>query len=418
HAQTVNDLPIRMYGVIPINVEDKNTILKPQIKIADVIRPEQNNTITVSEAAGKKFSYVIAVVDDGLLDLTRFKTPNPHNTFFAKEALGVKSWDVYDDVIGAFGSQIQRILTIGGDAEAELASKTRRANRFKPVVQFMGPFQYSGASKTHSFALPPYMGSVRVMVIAAGDNAYGMAEKTVTVKKPLMMLATMPRVLGPSEELKIPVTVFATDNSIKNVSLSLQSNPFIEASGSQNISFSKTGEQVVYFNAKVKPNIGVGKVKIIASSGNEKDVSEIEIDIRNPNQPVTQVTEITLQPAQSWNNVIAMVGDDNSSKATLEISSIPAINLQKRLSYLIQYPHGCIEQTTSSVFPQLVLSQLMDLSDNRKKEINKNIQAGIQKLQNFQQSDGGFSYWPGSGYSDEWGSNYAGHFLLEASARG
>ncbi|CAN5588609.1 MG2 domain-containing protein [soil metagenome] len=418
HAQTVNDLPIRMYGVIPIMVEDKNTLLKPVIKMADAIKPEQKSTITISEASNKTMTYVIALVDEGLLDLTRFKTPNPHDAFFAKEALGVKSWDVYDDVIGAWGAELQRILTIGGDGEAELSSKTRRANRFKPVVQFMGPFKISGGSKTHDFTLPPYMGSIKAMVIAAGDNAYGMAEKAVKVKKPLMLLATMPRVLGPNEELKIPVTVFATENNIRNVSLSLQSNPFIQAGGTQNISFTGTGEQLVYFTAKVKPNTGIGTIKIIATAGKEQSVTEVEIDIRNPNPPVTQVTEATLQAGQSWNSTVAMIGDASTSKAVLEISSIPAINLEKRLSYLIQYPHGCIEQTTSSVFPQLVLNQLMDLTDKDKGRIDANVRAGIAKLNNFQQSDGGFSYWPGGDYSDEWGSNYAGHFLVEASARG
>lgn len=418
HAQTINDLPIRMYGVIPVSVEDKNTVLKPVIKIADVIRPEQNTAVTVSEANGKSMTYVIAVVDEGLLDLTRFKTPNPHDAFYAKEALGVKSWDVYDYVIGAWGGELERILTIGGDGEAELASKTRRANRFIPVVKFMGPFKLSGGSKTHNFTLPPYMGSVRMMVIAKGDHAYGMAEKAVTVKKPLMLLATLPRVLGPSEELKIPVTVFATDNNIKNVSLTLQSNPFIEAGGTQNVSFSNTGEQLVYFNAKVKSNTGIGKVKIVASSGKEQATYEVEIDIRNANPYTTQTTESTLQPGQSWNSTVAMIGESSTSKAVLEISSIPSINLEQRLNYLIQYPHGCIEQTTSSVFPQLALNQLMELNDQRKAAIDRNIRAGIQKLQNFQTSDGGFSYWPGNSESDEWGSNYAGHFLLEASAKG
>lgn len=174
----------------------------------DVIRPEQQNTITVSEASGKDMTYVIALVDEGLLDLTRYKTPDPHKAFYAKEALGVKSWDVFDFVIGAWNGDLERILTIGGDSEADEPGK-KKANRFKPVVQFMGPFTTNGSSKTNSFTLPAYMGSVRVMVIAANKGAYGFAEKAVAVKKPLMLLPTMPRVVGPSEQIKIPVTVFA-----------------------------------------------------------------------------------------------------------------------------------------------------------------------------------------------------------------
>ena len=88
------------------------------------------------------------------------------------------------------------------------------------------------------------------------------------------------------------------------------------------------------------------------------------------------------------------------------------------MDYLIEYPHGCIEQTTSAVFPQLVLNQLTDLDDYRKAQVDKNIKAGIARLQNFQRPDGGFSYWPGEIESDEWGTNYAGHFLLEAQNNG
>lgn len=418
HAQTVNDLPIRMYGVLPIMVEDKNTVLKPVIKMPDVIRPEEKTSITVAEATGRRMTYVIAVVDEGLLDLTRFKTPDPHTAFYAKEALGVKSWDLYDDVIGAWGGSLQRILTIGGDAEAELASKTRRANRFKPVVQFLGPFTTSGKGTTHSFTLPPYMGSVRTMVIAAGDNACGFAEKAVQVKKPLMLLATLPRVLGPGEELKIPVTVFATDPSIRSVSVQLQSNPFLQAGGAQTIPINGSGEQLVYFTAKVNNTTGVGKVKITATSGSLTATTETELDIRNPNPPVTQVVSAVLQPGQSMNQQVSMIGDAAGAQAVVELSSIPPINLQKRLQYLITYPHGCIEQTVSALFPQLVLHQFMELSEAQTKKIDANIRAGIQKLLNFQQPDGGFSYWPGSSTSDEWGSSYAGHFLLEAQARG
>ncbi|MFY7965098.1 MAG: alpha-2-macroglobulin family protein [Chitinophagaceae bacterium] len=419
HAQTINDLPIRMYGVIPIEVEDKNTILKPVIKINDIIRPEEKTSITVSEQSGKSMTYCIAIVDDGLLDLTHFKTPNPHDAFYAKEALGVKSWDVYDYVIGAWGGQLDRILTIGGDAEGDDASKGRRANRFKPIVQYYGPFKSNGSSKTHNFTLPNYMGSVRAMVIAAGNGAYGAAEKSVKVKKPLMVLATMPRVLGPAEDLKIPVTVFATENNIKNVTVSIQSNPMIETvTGSNNIKFDKMGEQVVYLNAKVKNAVGMGKIKVVATSGGNTSYHEIEIDVRNPNPHTTQVTEYTLQAGQSFTSTVTMIGDANSSKATIEVSSIPAINLQKRLSYLIQYPHGCIEQTTSSVFPQLALNGLMELNDKQKADIDKNIRVAIQKIQNFQTSNGGFSYWPGNMDADEWGTNYAGHFLIEAGNKG
>ena len=418
HAQTINDLPIRMYGVIPIEVEDKENILKPVIKIADVIKPEQNNIVSVSEENNRPFNYVIAIVDDGLLDLTQFKTPNPYNAFYAKEALGIKSWDVYDYVIGAWGSELERILTIGGDAEALLAAKTRRANRFKPVVKFLGPFKYEGGTQSHHFELPPYMGSVRAMVIAANNGAYGVAEKTVTVKKPLMLFTTIPRVLAPNEEFRLPVTVFATDNAIKTVKILVHTNGLVDVVNTQDLNFTASGEQTVYLTGKVKSNTGIAKIKVTAQSGSEETSSEVELDVRNPNPQITQVTDITLKPGETYTGSVSVIGDGVGSKATLELSSIPGINLEKRLSYLIQYPYGCIEQMTSTAFSQLVLNDLIELTKDQKTDIYKNIQNSIQKLQNFQTEEGGFSYWPLQGKSDEWGSNYAGNFLMECSQKG
>jgi uncharacterized protein YfaS (alpha-2-macroglobulin family) len=420
HAQTLNDLPIRMYGVIPVFVEDKNTILNPVITMPSTIKPEQQSSITVSEKNGKAMTYCIAIVDEGLLDLTKFKTPDPHSYFYAREALGVKSWDLYDYIIGAWGGDLDRILTIGGDQEAT-AAKQKKANRFKPVVQYLGPFHLEdGESQTHTFTLPQYIGSVRAMVVAADHGSYGNAEKTVSVKKPLMILATMPRVLGPTETIKLPVTVFAMEKNVKDVTVSLQSNPFLEVVGAatQTVSFTEPGEQQVYFDVTVKQNIGVGKVKVSATSGSEKADCDIELDIRNPNPPVTSVSQKLLAANEQWTTVAAPIGVAATSKATLEISSVPPMNLEKRLDYLIEYPYGCIEQTTSAIFPQLVLNQLTDLDDYRKSLVDRNIKSGIIKIQDFQRNDGGFSYWPGEGESDEWGTNYAGHFLLEAQARG
>ena len=119
HSQAINDLPVRMYGVIPIAVEDPNTHLKPTIIMKDVLLPEQNASITVKEETGKAMTYTLAVVDEGLLDLTRYKTPDPWSVFYAKEALGIKTWDIFDLVMGAFSGELQRILSIGGDGEGD-----------------------------------------------------------------------------------------------------------------------------------------------------------------------------------------------------------------------------------------------------------------------------------------------------------
>ena len=156
-------------------------------------------------------TFTIAVVDEGLLDLTRFKTPDPHSVFYAREALGVKTWDMYDLVLGAYGGRLEKVLAIGGDEEATMA-KNKKAQRFVPVVRYAGPFSLKkGEKKDIKLHMPNYVGSVRTMVIAGKDGAYGQAEKTTPVRKALMVLATLPRVLGPAEEVELPVSVFAMD---------------------------------------------------------------------------------------------------------------------------------------------------------------------------------------------------------------
>jgi uncharacterized protein YfaS (alpha-2-macroglobulin family) len=420
HSQTANDLPIRMYGVIPILVEDPQTILKPVIDMPAVIRPETASKITVRESSGKAMTYTIAIVDEGLLDLTRFNTPDPHKSFYAREALGVKTWDLFDNVVGAWGGDLVRILSIGGDANINRNINPAKANRFKPVVKYMGPFYLSAGGKaTHQFKLPQYIGSVKAMVIAGQDGAYGFAEKAVEVKKPLMILATLPRVAGPGESFKLPITVFALENQVKNVSLEIKTSDILTVSGSkQNISFSSIGEKMAYADIQVKKNTGIAKVKIIATSGNEKAEYDVEMDIRNPNPYITHIEGTEIEAKQAWNKTFTPIGLSGSNEGFLEVSSIPAMNLSKRLNFLIQYPHGCVEQITSGLFPQLVLNQLTDLSPQQKAKVENNIKMGINRFKSYQTIDGGLAYWTGNRDADEWGTNYGGHFLLEAKNKG
>jgi uncharacterized protein YfaS (alpha-2-macroglobulin family) len=420
HSQTLNDLPIRMYGAIPLIIEDPQTILKPIIKMAANLKPEVESSINISEQGGKPMTYTIALVDEGLLDLTHFKTPNPHATFYAREGLGVKTWDLFDQVLGAWGGNLERILSIGGDGSINKNLNPAKANRFKPVVKFMGPFYLSkGENKTHKFKLPQYIGSVRAMVIAGQDGAYGFAEHTVEVKKPLMVLATLPRVIGPGESFTLPVNIFATNNNLKTVNVQLQTtNLTVEGSKIQQLNFKSAGEQMAYFKIVAPQTIGIAKVKVTAQSGSEKTIYDVEMDIRNPNPFITNVISAIVQPKQNWSIKYDPIGTVNTNSGAIEISPIPPINLNKRLSYLISYPHGCVEQITSSVFPQLVLDKLTPLSTQKKTEVERNIKAGINRLKGFQTVDGGLSYWPGQGSSDEWGTNYAGHFLIEAQNLG
>jgi uncharacterized protein YfaS (alpha-2-macroglobulin family) len=422
HASTKNDSPIRMYGIVPIEVVDKNTILAPTLSMPDVLKPEQTFTVKVGEKTGKEMTYTIAVVDEGLLDLTRFKTPNAWDSFYVREALGVKTWDIYDDVIGAYGGKINQIFSIGGDQDLG-GGKAKKANRFKPVVLYYGPFKLEkGQTKSHQLKLPKYIGSVRTMVVAgdANTSAYGSVEKATPVKSPLMVLASLPRKISPSEKVTIPVTVFATENNIKNVSIQIKTSNGLKVMGSatQSLTFASPDEKMAYFNLVVGSATGIAKVQVIATSGKEKSVYDVEIDMTNPNPVTNTFTDVILPPNSTKTISWKTFGVSGSNKARLEVSSMPTMNLNGRLQYLIQYPHGCVEQTTSSVFPQLYLNDVVDLDATRKGIIQKNITAGITRLGSFQLSNGGVAYWQGNTIADDWGTSYAGHFLIEAEKKG
>ncbi len=422
YEQTKNDLPIRLYGVIPILVEDPSTILKPQLKMPAVLKPEEKFTINVSEENNKPMTYTIAVVDEGLLDLTRFKTPEIHDAFFTREALGVKTFDIFDDVIGAYSGSIENIFAIGGGDEAA-GAKNRKADRFKPVVKYIGPFQLkAGENASHHITMPNYIGSVKTMLIAGDNtkNAYGNTDNVTPVRKPLMVLASLPRKLSPGETVTLPVTVFAMEKKVKNAKITVNVGDALQPIGgtSKSISFSEPGEQIVNFQFKVLPATKFQTIEVLASGSGETASYKLEIDVENPNPISQKTTQFVVSEKGNQEISFETYGMAGTNEAILEFSTLPPMDFSKRLGYLIRYPHGCIEQTTSGAFPQLYLNDIFDITFDKKKEVEENMKAAIKRLGNFQTVGGGLSYWPGERDADEWGTNYAGHFMLEAKQKG
>ncbi|WP_203295225.1 alpha-2-macroglobulin family protein [Luteirhabdus pelagi] len=422
HEQTMNDHPIRLYGVIPLKVENPKTILHPTIDMPTVLKPEESFKVTVSEKNNRTMTYTLAVVDEGLLDLTRFQTPKIHEAFYSREALGVKTFDIFDDVIGAHSGSVSNIYAIGG-GDAAAGAKNKKADRFKPVVKYLGPFQLDAGKKaTHRIQMPNYIGSVRTMVVAgnASDGAYGAVEETTPVRKPLMVLASVPRKLSPGEKVTIPVTVFAMESKVKNASINLKVSDALKPleGTTKSISFSEIGEKIVNFEFEVLPSEDIQTIEVMASGSGETARYALEIDVENPN-PITQRTKTyTLTENGSETITFETFGVAGTNSASLEFSTLPPMNFNKRMEYLIRYPHGCVEQTTSAAFPQLYLADVFDITYDKKQEIQKNVEAAIRKLGNYQNTSGGMSYWPGERYVDDWSTSYVGHFMLEAKEKG
>ena len=421
HAQTVNDLPVRMYGIAPVFVTNRQTILQPQIKMPEVLRPETDFNVTVSEKSGKPMTYTLAIVDDGLLDLTNFKTPDPWNEFYAREALGIRTWDMYDDVLGASGGRYSSLFSTGGDASLKPADA--KANRFKPVVKFIGPFYLAkGKQQTYTLKLPMYVGSVRAMVVAGQDGAYGNAEKTAFVRTPLMLLSTLPRVLSTQEEITVPVNVFAMENQVKNVTVSLEaSGAGVQITGNrqQSLTFDQPGDQLAYFTLKTGSKTGKATIHLTASGNGQQTKETIEIEVRNPNPVVTLRNSQWIEAGQEAELSYTLAGSSSANnQVQLEISRIPSVDISRRFDFLYNYQHHCTEQLTSKALPLLFVSQFKAVDEQEAEKIKTNVQEAIRQIYARQLPNGGFVYWPGNAVADEWITSYTGMFLTLAQEKG
>lgn len=422
HARS-NDRPIRLYTVLPMIVDDPKTHLKPQLELPQEVRPESEILVKVTETQGKPMTYTLALVDEGLLGVTAFQTPDLHHTFFRRLALGVKTWDLYDDVIGAYGGVVERLLSIGGSESTDEEEDKRR--RFEPIVLYQGPFELkAGEVAQHRFTLPQYVGAVRAMLVAGhqeGEHfAYGSAAQKVIVRQALMLLPNLPRSVGPEEDLTLPISVFATSPELQTVELFSRSSDeesYISPRVVVQFDQPKEQEQLARVQFKVGSKIGMQSLYFNAEAGTWDAHQKVNLPVKFNNPPSHVTSSIELTPREIKRISIQDFGIEGSRSGVLEASKIPDLKISNHLEYLLSYPHGCAEQTTSKAFPQLYLSSLTRLSSDQKSQVQNHVEKAIRRLKSMQTSQGDFAYWPG-GDANLWVSSYVGHFLLEADAQG
>jgi hypothetical protein len=424
HEGRANDLPLRLYGVLPLAISDPRTHLAPVLEAADEWRPETQVAVSVSESSGRPMTYTVAVVDEGLLSLTNFETPELHGHFYRKEALGVRTWDLFDEVVGAYGGELERLLALGGDDGAELEDAEQ--SRYPPVVRFLGPFELDARGRNeHRIDLPQYIGAVRVMVVAGQAGAYGSTAKSVFVREPLSLLATLPRVVGPDEEIALPVSLFAMTEDIREATVRVETDEHFSVVGSPSatVEFDEPGEEVAFLRLRVGSELGQGRILVSATSGEHSTRSELFLTVRTPNPPTVRRQQAEIAAGESWSPRVEPHGLPGTNRTVLELTTLPPLNLEARLQHLVRSPHGSLEHLTSSAFPQLYLPGLVFLEPARRTEVNENVRTAIDRLRGFALPDGSFTYWPGgfgTGYRarDSWVTSYTGHFLIEAERRG
>ncbi|MEO6190515.1 MAG: alpha-2-macroglobulin family protein, partial [Saprospiraceae bacterium] len=419
-SEKKNDLPLRLYGVIPIMVENENLRLKPIINMSDKIRPDQEFTVEVSETNSASMAYQLMIVDDGLLNLTRFVTPDPYKDMFQKEALTLLSWDNYDDFIGNDLRAMQKIFSIGGDQKLT-AEDISKMQRFKPIVLLSGPQKLNkGEKRIHKFTINNYIGSVRVMVVANNNDAFGSSDKTVIVRNELASQITFPRVCSIADKISVPVTVFKYDESISsaNVSIKVSGPCSIVGDDSKSVNFENLKEKTVWFDLKPNGNIGEAHIECKATSGSFVSNSKVDFYIDNPNPISSNIVSYVVDAGKTSSYTVPEYGMTGTQKVKLEVTSLPNLKSEEYLNELIRYPHGCVEQTTSAAFPQLYVADYISINEDLRKNTMNNVSSAINKLMEFQGSDGGMSYWPGFLHPDDYSTSYVCHFISEAKIKG
>ncbi len=417
------DMHVRAFGAVPLKVSTDRNKLAVELQVPTEIRPKTKLNINfkiTGQTRGTPY-LTIAAVDEGICQLTDFQTPDPHGFFFSKKQLSVQSYDVYGVVLPEIS-----ISSPSGD----LGAAARR--RLMPIsVTRVAPVAFwSGLVKTDaqgngmvSFDVPQFNGSIRVMAVAFAGDKFGKAEKNLFVREPIVLTPTFPRFIGSTDELTIPVSVYNGTGADATFTVNLSATGPVKLvdGGSRSIKISAGRELPVYYKLKAEQTMGKVQFKLAASGNGATASQEEELALRPPvpfvtlsgNGSVTSATPAAFKFPADW---IAGTTD-----FTLSTSSFPTVRFAGSLQYLLGYPHGCVEQTTSKLFPMLYFDELARLAEPelfKKNSVDYYIEEGITKLANMQMTSGAFSYWPQGNFQNNWSSIYAGHFLVEARKAG
>ena len=415
-----NDLPIRLYGVAPVKVENKKLQLQPNIQVPESTNTKKKIDVKVSEASGQAMTYTLAIVDEGILGLTNFATPNPYSYFNSKQALSVRTWDNYASIVDAFSGELGSVYAIGGDGSITPQEVTLD-KRFKAYAVTMGPFELkAGDANTHSFEVPQCSGALRFMVVAKGKGkAFGSAEKKMTVIDPINLYTSAPRVVAPGDELNLKVQVQAP--TMKNKTLTVKfDNKNLSPVGElpTSVKIDGNGEGMVAIRTTIPKTLGNAELKVSVTGDGYTAESSTQMPIRMPYAERRNTITKEIPAGQTVSVPFNLEGMEGTQQGNITLSSLMPVDLFGRMDYLMDYPHGCLEQMTSKAFPQLYLNYFVQLDDKAKQEVKSNVESAITSLKAYQKSDNSMTNWAGGTYTDPWTEIYALHFLVEANKQG
>jgi alpha-2-macroglobulin len=419
----VSETPLTVaHGFQNIKVEEKKRKQLVAITAEKSVRSRTHQKVTVKAEPN---SYVsLAAVDNGVLQISGFETPDPYNFFYAKKALEVSAYDLYPLL---FPELRATLSSTGGDGDLEMSKRSNPMpnKRIKVVSYWSGLTKANGDGEAKfEFDIPQFSGQVRLMAVAFKNESFGSAEAAQTVADPLVISTALPRFLSPSDTVSVPVTISNTTSRSTTATASIQvSGPLkIAGSSSQSVQVAANTEGRVIFRLAASPVIDAGKVMITVNGLGEKFTDETDISVR----PASTLQKFSGSGAIAGNSRAQLqVGNNDllpaSATYKLVVSRSPVLELGSQLNYLVDYPYGCTEQVISVAFPQLYYGDIAEVVKGRKGGIqsaNYNIQEAIRKIKMRQLYNGAVMLWDNDGTENWWATTYAAHFLLEAKKAG
>lgn len=419
----VSDIPLTVaHGFKNITVQEAAREMKPEIIAVTSSRSRTKQTIKVKAPAGSKVT--LAAVDNGVLQVSDFQTPDPYAFFYAQRALGVNAFDLYPLL---FPELAAKRSSTGGDAEMKMDQRVNPMpnKRIKILSYWSGIASVNnGGEASFTVDIPQFSGEVRLMAVAWKDDRFGATEKAMKVADPLVLSTALPRFLSPKDTITVPVTISNTTGAVNNAKAVLTVTGPLTVIGetSQSISIAPNSEAQTSFKVTAKPGVGAGKISIEVTGASGKYVDETDITVR-PASTLQQLTGSGVLPSNGNQSITINTSDfmTGSSKYQLVLSKSPALELGNQLRYLVQYPYGCTEQTISAAFPQLYFSDLSNLLQTEKAAksgATGNVQEAIRKIKMRQLYSGSVTMWDNGDTENWWASIYAAHFLLEAKKAG
>ncbi len=420
--------PVRALGVAWLGIDPATRRLDVTLSTPPVVQPRGAVTVdvTVSPAVGDakegaEETYVtLAAVDEGILRLTGFQSPDPAGQFFGKRLLGLDIRDDYGRLIdtadGPYGK-----LREGGDSSGAALPVVP----FTVVSLFQGPLKVGADGKLRvTLDIPDFSGELRLMAVAFSKTRVGSATGKLTVRDPLVAEAIMPRFLAPGDDSRLTLALHNVDGPAGTFKVTVTGDDVVAVeNGALTLDLAAGERRAIPLPFKgVAP--GIGHVTLTATPPDGAAVQHAyDITVR-PSRPVeTQFLTRELPPGGAVTFTAADIAGYVPGTATLaaNFGTAPPFDVAGTLRALDRYPFGCLEQTISRALPLLVVRDVelaIGAAAKPDDTLEARVTMAIANTLDKQRYDGAFSLWGARGKEEPWLTAYAVEFLARAKSKG